>query len=169
MQLFQVEKEIEKRKNQLREAEAGYQGETELEDLLLDEADEELGHLNDEDLEWIESIFNSSNSQTRYNQNSDQRKLKSAITEDAPTRTRAAQAPPSKFNQNFNQNSMTLSNREDDFSYFPNTDYEGDGNLGDYFSDDEEEETQSVELGDYFSDDEEDDSLDYQNSKSERE
>jgi hypothetical protein len=167
LQLIQVEREIEKRKNQLREAEAGYQGETELEDLLLDEADEELGHLDDEDLEWVESIFNSSNSQTRYSQNSDQRKLKSAITEDAPTRTRAAQAPPSKFNQNFNQNSMTLSNREDDFSYFPNTDYEGDGNLGDYFSDDEEEETQSVELGDYFSDDEEDDSLDYQNSKSE--
>ena len=62
---------------------------------------------------------------------------------------------------------MTLSARENDFSYFSNTDYEGDNNLGDYFSDDEEEETQIVELGDYFSDDEEDDSQEYQNSKGE--
>ena len=86
LQLIQVEKEIEKRKNQLREAEAGNRGETELNDLLFDETDEELGHLEDEDLEWVNSIFNSSPSQTCYSQNSDPRKLKSSTAEDASTR-----------------------------------------------------------------------------------
>jgi len=155
LQLIQMEKEIEKQKNKLREAEAGYREETELEDLLLNETDEEFGHLDDEDLEWVKSIFNSCPSKGRYNQNADQRKLKSVTTEDAPTRAHAIQAPPIKFNQNFNQNSTTLGARENNFSCFSNTDYEGDNNLGDYFSDDEEEETQSGELGDYFSDDEE--------------
>jgi WD40 repeat protein len=37
---------------------------------------------------------------------------------------------------------MTLSAREDDFSFHSNTDYEGDCELGDYFSDDEEENNQ---------------------------
>jgi len=77
------------------------------------------------------------------------------------------QAPPTKFNQNFNQNSTTLSATENDISYFSNTDYEGDSELGDYFSDDEEEDNQIAELGDYFSDDEEDASQNNQGSDSE--
>ncbi len=47
------------------------------------------------------------------------------------------------------------------------TDYEGDSELGDYFSDDEEEHNQIAELGDYFSDDEEDDTLSHHSSNSE--
>jgi hypothetical protein len=167
LQLIQVEKEIEMLKNQLRETEAGYRGETELEDLLFDETDEELGHLDDEDLEWVKSIFNSSPSQICYHQNSDQRKLKNITAEDAQTRAHTVQAPPIRFNQNFNQNSMTLSDEEDDFSFHSNTDYEGDCELGDYFSDDEEENNQITELGDYFSDDEEDNTQSHHSSNSE--
>ncbi len=48
---------------------------------------------------------------------------------------------------------MTLSASEDDFSFQSNADYEGDCELGDYFSDDEEENNQITELGDYFSED----------------
>ena len=118
-------------------AEAGNRGETELDDLLFDETDEELGPLDDEDLEWVKSIFNSSPIETCYGQNSNQWKLKSITAEDAPTRARTVQATPIKFNQNFNQNSMTISARENDFSFLSNTDYEGDSELGDYFSDDE--------------------------------
>jgi hypothetical protein len=166
LQLIRVEKEIERQKVLLREAEAGNQTETELEDLLFDETDEELGSLDDEDLEWVKSIFNSSPRRTCYSQNPNYEKLKSLAAEDASTRARTVQATPIKFNQNFNQNSMTLSAKEKDFSFHSNTDYEGDSELGDYFSDDEEEH-QVAELGDYFSDDEEDDIPSHQSSNSE--
>ncbi len=76
LQLIQFENKIEKRKSQLREAEAGNRDD-ELEDLLFDETDEELGHLEDEDLEWVKSIFNSSLSQTCHRQNSDLHNFKS--------------------------------------------------------------------------------------------
>jgi hypothetical protein len=62
---------------------------------------------------------------------------------------------------------MTLSDEEDDFSFHSNTDYEGDCELGDYFSDDEEENNQITELGDYFSDDEEDNTQSHHSSNSE--
>jgi len=162
-----MEEEIEKRKHQLREAEAGDRGEPDLDDLLFDEEDEELRQLEDGDLEWVNSIFNSPPSQTCYSQNSDQRKLKSLTAKDAPMRARTVQAPLTIFNQSFNQNSTTLSARENEISYFSNTDYEGDSELGDYFSDDEEEDNQIAELGDYFSDDEEDASQNHQNSNRE--
>ena len=107
-------------KNQLRKTEAGYRGETELEDLLFDETDEGLGHLEDEDLEWVKSIFNSSPTPICHRQNSDLRKLKSITDTDAQKRAHTEQAPPIKFNQNFNQNSMTLSASEDNFSSHSN-------------------------------------------------
>ena len=166
LQLIQAEKEIEMLKNRLRKTETGYRKEMELEDLLVDETDEELGHLEDEDLEWVKSIFNSSPSQTCHRQNSDLRKLKSITDDDAQKRAHTVQAPPIKFNQNFNQNSMTLSASEDDFSFHSNADYEGDCELGDYFSDDEEENN-ITELGNYFSDDEEDHTQSHQSSHSE--
>jgi hypothetical protein len=167
LQLIQAEKEIEMLKNRLRKAETGYQREMELEDLLVDEADEELGHLEDEDLEWVKSIFNSSPSQNCHRQNSDQRKLKSITEVDAQKRAHTVPAPPIKFNQNFNHNSMTPSAGEDDFSFHSDADYEGDCELGDYFSDDEEENNQITELGNYFSDDEEDNTQSQPSSHSE--
>ena len=49
---------------------------------------------------------------------------------------------PPKFNLNFNQNSTTRSLGEDHFSYFSSVENEGDIELGDYFSDDEEDNTE---------------------------
>jgi hypothetical protein len=150
-QLIQVEKEIEKIKNQLRKTEAG---DPDLDDLPFNEEDEELarqnGHLEDGDLEGVNSIFNSLPSPTCYRQKSNQLKLKSITAKDALTRARTVQTPPPKFNQNFNQNSTTLSSRKNNTSCFSNTDYEGDSELGDYFSDDEEEDTEVGELGQLF-------------------
>jgi hypothetical protein len=171
LQLIQIEREIEKRRNQLRETEAGNQRDPDLDDLPLDEADEDIAkqneHLEDRDLEWVNSIFNAFPNPTFYRQNSNQLKLKSITAKDALTRARTSQTPPPKFNKNFNQNSTSLSPRKNTTSYFSNTDDEGDSDLGDYFSDDEEEDTEIGELGDYFSDNEEDDTEIYQNSKSE--
>jgi hypothetical protein len=168
LQLIQLEKEIEKMKNQLREAETG---DPDLDDLPFDEEDEDLAgqneHLEDEDLEWVNSIFNSLPSSMCYRQNSNQLELKSITAKDALTRARTVQTLPPKFNQNFNQNSTTISSRKNNTSYFSNTDFEGDSELGDYFSDNEEEDTEVGELGDYFSDNEEDDTELYQHSKSE--
>jgi hypothetical protein len=62
---------------------------------------------------------------------------------------------------------MTLSANEDDFSLHSNADYDEDCELGDYFSDDEEEDNQINELGNYFSDDEEDNTQSHQSSHSE--
>jgi hypothetical protein len=167
LQLLQIEKEIETRKNQLRKTEAG---DPDLDDLPFDEEDEDIarqnGHLEDGDLEWVNSIFNSLPSPTCHRQNSNQLKLKSSTAKDALARTRTVQTPP-KFNHNFNQNSTTLSSRKNNTSYFSNTDYEGNSELGNYFSDNEEEDTEVGELGDYFSDNEEDDTESYKNSKSE--
>ncbi len=96
MQLIQIEREIEKRKNQLREAEAGDQGNPDLDDLPFDEEDEDLAgqneHLEDGDLEWVNSIFNSLPSPTGYRQSSDQLKLKSITAKDALTRARITNA-----------------------------------------------------------------------------
>jgi hypothetical protein len=142
-----------------------------MDNLPFDEEDENLArqneHLQDEDLACIKNIFNSSPNPTCYRQSSNQLKLKSSTTEDASTRARTLQTPPPKFNKTFNQNSTTRSSNESYLSYFSTTDYEGDSELGDYFSDDEEEDTEIGELGDYFSDNEEADTEIYQNSKSE--
>ena len=92
LQLIQAEKEIEMQKNRLLKAETGYRGGMELEDLLVDETDEELGLLEDDDLEWVKSIFNSSPSQNCHRQNSDPRKLKSITDEDAQKRAPTVQA-----------------------------------------------------------------------------
>ena len=142
-----MEKEIERRRNQLWEAEAGSRGDPDLDDLTFQEDDEPLAgqseHLEDEDVRFINSIFNSFSSPTCYRQDYSQLKLKSSSTEDAPTRAWTPETPPPpKFNQNFNQNSTTRSSQQDHLSYFANAEYEGDSELGDYFSDDEENDTE---------------------------
>jgi hypothetical protein len=48
---------------------------------------------------------------------------------------------PQKFNLKFNQNSTTRRSEEDHFSYFSNIEEEGTSELGEYFSDDEEDDT----------------------------
>ena len=64
--------------------------------LPFDEEEKDLamqnGHLEDGDLEWVNSIFNSTPSQTCYSQNYDQRKLKSITAKDALTRAHSTNA-----------------------------------------------------------------------------
>jgi hypothetical protein len=99
-------------------------------------------HLDDGDLEYINSILNSFSSPTCYRQGSSQLKLKSITPEDAPARSWTSQMTPPKFNLNFNQNSTTHSPGEDHFSHFSSVKDKGDIELGDYFSDDEEDDTE---------------------------
>ncbi len=53
----------------------------------------------------------------------------------------ASQRTPPEFNLKFNQNLTTHGSGEDHFSYFSNVEEEGTSELGDYFSDDEEDDT----------------------------
>jgi hypothetical protein len=116
-----------------------------MDDLPFEEENEDLAqrgeHLEDEDLEYINSILNSFSRPTCYHQGSSQLKLKSITTEDAPARAWMSQMPPPKFNLNFNQNSTIISSGEDHLSYFSSAVDERDCELGDYFSDDEEDDT----------------------------
>ncbi len=96
LQLIQIEREIEKRRNQLRETEAGNQRDPDLDDLPLDEEDEDIAkqneRLEDGDLEWVNSIFNAFPNPTFYRQNSNQPKLKSITAKDALTRVHITNA-----------------------------------------------------------------------------
>jgi hypothetical protein len=47
---------------------------------------------------------------------------------------------PQEFNLKFNQNSTSHGSKEDHFSYFSNVEEEEATELGDYFSDDEEDD-----------------------------
>jgi hypothetical protein len=90
LQLIQLEKAIEKQKNQLLEAEAGDRGDPDADGMPFNENEEDLAkrydHLDDGDLEYINSILNSFSSPTCYRQGSRQLKLKSITPEDAPAR-----------------------------------------------------------------------------------
>ncbi len=68
-------------------------------------------------------------------------KLKSIIPEDTLARAFASRKTTPEFNLNFNQKSTTRGSEEDHFSYFSNVEEEGTIELGDYFSDDEEDDT----------------------------
>ncbi len=48
---------------------------------------------------------------------------------------------PQEFNLKFNQNSMSCGSKEENFSYFSNVEEEGPTDLGDYFSDNEEDDS----------------------------
>jgi len=107
-------------------------------------------HLDDGDLEYINNILNSFSSPIGYHEGPSQLKLKSITPEDALARASTPQMTPPEFNLNFNQKSMTRGPEEDHFSYFSNV-----------------EDERAIKLGDYFSDDEEDDIGDRQDLKSE--
>jgi hypothetical protein len=53
----------------------------------------------------------------------------------------ASRETPQKFNLKFNQKSTTRCSEENQFSYFSNIEEERPIELGDYFSDDEEDDT----------------------------
>jgi hypothetical protein len=57
----------------------------------------------------------------------------------------ASPRTPSEFNLEFNQNSTTRESEEDYFSCFSNVEEEGTSELGDYFSDNGEDDTWDTE------------------------
>ncbi len=145
LQLVQLEKVIEEHKNRLLEADARDRGDLDTEDVPFNENGESIAkrseHLDDGDLEYINNILNSFSNIRCYREGSSQRELKSLTTEDAPARACASPKMPPKFNLNFNQNSTTRSQGEEHFSYFSSIGDERDIELGDYFSDDKEDDT----------------------------
>jgi hypothetical protein len=104
-------------------------------------ANERADHLDDEDLEYINIILNSLATQNGNHKNSNNLQFESVTTEGALRRAHAPMRPPQEFNLKFNQNSTSRGSKEDHFSYFPNVEEATTIELGDYFSDDEEDET----------------------------
>jgi hypothetical protein len=108
-------------------------------------ANNRADHLDDEDLEYINVILNSLSTQKGNHKNSNNLQLESFTPEDALTRTHAPLRTLQEFNLKFNQNSTSRGSKEDHFSYFSNVEKEGTCELGDYFSDDEEDDTWDTE------------------------
>ncbi len=102
-------------------------------------------HLDDGDLEYINNILNSFSRHNYNHENSNNLKLESITPENAPARAFASQRMPPEFNLKFNQNLTTRGSEEDHFSYFSNIEEERTSELGDYFSDDEEDDTWDTE------------------------
>jgi hypothetical protein len=67
--------------------------------------------------------------------------LESITPEDALARAFASQKTPQKFNLKFNQKSTTRGSEKNHCSYFSNIEEEGAIELGDYFSDEEGDDT----------------------------
>ncbi len=74
-------------------------------------------------------------------EHSDDLQLKTVTPEDALARALVSQKTPPEFNSKFNQKSMTHRSEEEHASYLSNIKEEGAIELGDYFSDDEEDDT----------------------------
>jgi hypothetical protein len=68
-------------------------------------------------------------------------KLTNVTQKDALACAFASRKTPQKFNLKFNQKSTTRGSEENHFSYFSDVEEEGPIELGDYFSDDEEDDT----------------------------
>jgi hypothetical protein len=138
-----MEKAIEEKKNQLRSTRAQTRRDPDEDHETVWDDEESLTeqdeHLDDEDLEYINNILNSI-SKPRYNhEHSRNLTLESLTPEDALARALASPKTPKKFNLKFNQNSTTRGSEEDHFSYFSNIEEDRTSELGDYFSDDEED------------------------------
>jgi hypothetical protein len=149
LQLIQMERAIEEKKNQLRETRAQNCGDPDEDHETFWENEngltERSDHLDDGDLEYINGILNSFSRDKGAHKNSNNHKLESFTPEDALARALASPRMPSEFNLKFNQNLTTRGSEEDYFSYFPNVEEEGTSELGDYFSDDEEDDIWDTE------------------------
>jgi hypothetical protein len=145
LQLIQMEKAIEKKKNQLQGTGAQNRWDPDEDHETFWDDEESLTklneHLDDGDLEYINDILNSFSKPIYNHENSRNLTLESITPEDALACAFAWQKTPRKFNLKFNQNSTTRGSEEDYFSYFSNVEEEGTSELGDYFSDDEEDDT----------------------------
>ncbi len=149
LQLIQMEKAIKEQKNQLRGTEAQGRWDPDGDhETLWDNKDsltERNEHLDDGDLEYINDILNSFSKQGYNHGNSRNLKLESITPEDVLARAFASQRTPQKFNLKFNQNSTTRGSEEDYFSCFSTVEEEGTTELGEYFSDNEEDDTWDTE------------------------
>jgi hypothetical protein len=144
-----MEKAIENQKNQLLGTKAQSRRDPD-EDHETFWEDEEFrakrdDKLSDGDLEYINNILNSFSRHNYNHENSNNLKLESITPENALARAFASQRTPPEFNLKFNQNSTTRGSEEDHFSYFSNIEDEGTSELGDYFSDDEGDDTWDTE------------------------
>jgi hypothetical protein len=95
----------------------------------------------DEDLEYINTILNSFSRQNFDHGNSNGPKLENFTPEGVLTCAPPQIRTPPKVNLKFNQNSTRGGSEEENFNYFSNLEEEGPTDLGDYFSDDEENES----------------------------
>ncbi len=145
LQLIQLEKAINKQKRQLLETEVRDHGDPDEDNKPFWEDGESLAkqrdHLDDQDLEYINNILNSFSRPIYNHEGSSNLKLKSITPEDALARAFASRKTPPEFNLKFNQKSTTRSSENDHFSHLSNVEEEGTVELGDYFSDDEEDDT----------------------------
>jgi hypothetical protein len=103
------------------------------------------GHLDDGDLEYINVILNSFSRDQGTHKNSNNSQLESFTPEDAQACALASPRTPSEFNLKFNQKSTIRESEENYFSYFSNVEGEGTSELGDYFSDNREDDTWDTE------------------------
>jgi hypothetical protein len=146
LQLIQMEKAIENQKNQLlgTGVEGHWDPDEDHETLWEDEEspiNKQDDHLDDKDLEYINVILNSFASQNCNHKKSNNPKLESFTPEDELTRALLPMRMPQEFNLKFNQNLTSRGPEEDHFSYFSNVEEEGPTELGDYFSDNKEDDS----------------------------
>jgi hypothetical protein len=135
LQLIQMEKAIEEKKNQLWGTEAQSRWDPDEDHETFWDNEESLTkrneHLDDGDLEYINDILNSFSKPVYNHGNPRNLKLESITPEDALAHAFASQKTPQKFNLKFNQNSTTPGSEEDHFSYLSNVEEEGAIELGD--------------------------------------
>ncbi len=145
LQLIQLERAIDEHKKQLLNAELGGHEDPDEENKPLWEDEKGPAKQNDDlddgDLEDINDILSSFSRPIYNHENSNKLKLKNVTPEDALVRALASQRTPPEFNLTFNQKLTTRGFEKTHFSYFPNIEEEGAIKLGDYFSDDEEDDT----------------------------
>ncbi len=146
LQLIQMEKTIAKQKNKLLETGANDHWNLDEDREIFWETEgspvnKQNGYLDDGDLEYINAILNSFSKQNPNHKNSHGLELESFTPEDALTRALAPIRTPQEFNLKFNQNSMSRGSEAENFSYFSNIEEEGPTDLGNYFSDDEEDDS----------------------------
>jgi hypothetical protein len=141
-----MEKTIEKQKNKLLETRANEHWNPDEDREIFWETkgspvNKQIGHLDDGDLEYINAILNSFSKQNSNHKNSNGLELESFTPEDALTRTLVPIRTPQEFNLKFNQNLTSRGSKAENFSYFSNIEEEGPTDLGNYFSDNEEDDS----------------------------
>jgi hypothetical protein len=144
LQLIQMERTIEEQKNKLLKTRAKDHWDLDEDREIFWETagspvNEQDDHLHDGDLEYINAILNSFSKQNFNHENSNGLKIESFTPEDALTCALAPTRTQQQFNLKFNQNSTSRGSNDENFSYFSNVEEEGPTDLGNYFSDDEED------------------------------